>query len=38
MFCATLSHSHSVVPGGFAVKSYNTLDMPGIDATSDIIF
>jgi hypothetical protein len=22
------SYSHSVVPGGFGVKSYSTLDMP----------
>lgn len=23
-------YSHSVVPGGFGVRSYNTLDIPGI--------
>ena len=31
------NHSHSVVPGGFAVKSYKTLEIPGTVRTASTI-
>ena len=32
-------YSHSVVPGGLAVRSYRTLDIPGtVDTLSTILF
>lgn len=32
------NHSHSVVPGGFEVKSYSTREIPGTFSTSRTIF
>ena len=32
------NHSHSVVPGGFAVKSYKTLEIPGTVRTASTTY